>query len=143
MTTVDLTDRVLSDLGIPLQPQSGQPGIELRLALEQDDLFGSVIVFSYGAMAMDVWDDVTYRVAPLTARDPHRMVLEPLAAKRLLQGYHDAPAPNLAAIEGAIAELSAYAAAHPEYTEIVLDPLIARPDGLYAKAARVTTSGRA
>ena len=138
MTSADLTSRVLGELGIPLEPQSESPGIELRLAVEQDDIFGPVIAFSYGAMAADIWDDVTYRVVPLAARDAKRMVHEPQAARRLLGGYRAAPAPDIARIQDAILKLSQYAEAHPEYAEIELEPLIARPDGLYARSARVT-----
>ncbi len=145
MTTidVDVASEVLDALGIPLEPQSEQPGIELRLALEQDSLFGPVIAFSYGAMAMDVWEDVTYRVVPMEDREAVRMVHEPRAARRLLNGYLDAPPPDAVRIATVIRNLSEYAAAHPEVAEIVIDPLIARPDGLYAKAAYVTTADRA
>ena len=137
MTPVDLVSRVLGELGISREPQQARPGIELRLALEQDDLFGPVIAFSFGAMARDIWDDVTYRVVPLAARDARQMVQEPAASRRLLGGYRDAPAPDLAGIEAAILNLSRYAEDHPEFSKIELDPLIACPDGLYARAASV------
>jgi hypothetical protein len=137
MTQVDLVSRVLGELGISREPHPARPGIELRLALEQDDLFGPIIAFSFGAMAMDIWDDVTYRVIPLAVRDAHQMIHEPAASHRLLGGYRDAPAPDLADIEAAILKLSQYAEDHPEFSKIELDPLIACPDGLYARAATV------
>ena len=143
MTSPDVSSRVLDELGIALEPQSQQPGIELRLALEQDNLFGPVIAFSFGAMAMEVWGDVTYRIVPLETRDARSMVREPVAARRLLGGYREAPAPDVALIEAAILRLSRYAVEHPEHPEIELEPLIARPDGLYAKAARVAGAGPA
>lgn len=140
MTSAELESRVLAGLGIAPEPSGAAPGIELRLALEQDDLFGPVIAFSYGAMAMDIWDDVTYRVVPLAPKDARRMVLEPRAAKRLLGGYRNAPAPDIARIEAAIIRLSEYAREHPELSEIELEPLIARPDGLYARSVRIATA---
>jgi len=140
MSTSELESSVLAGLGIAREAPGMAPGIELRLALEQDDLFGPVIAFSYGAMAMDVWDDATYRVVPLAPRDARRMVHEPRAARRLLGGYREAPPPDVARIEAAILRLSDYAREHPEFAEIELEPLIARPDGLYARGIRVAAT---
>lgn len=141
MTSADTENRILADLGIARDGDERAPGIELRLALEQDDIFGPVIAFSYGAMAADIWDDATYRVVPLAPRDARRMVHEPRAARRLLGGYRSAPPPDIASIEAAIVRLSEYAGAHPEIAEIELEPLIARADGLHARSIRVTAAG--
>lgn len=132
------TGQLLQEMGIPLNPSTRRPGIELRIALEQDPLFGPVIAFSYGRMALDVWEDVAYRIVPLTPRDAKLLVREPQAASRLLKGYRSAKAPDVSRIEQAVLKLSDLAQASPEIAEIDLDPVLALPDGLVAKAARIT-----
>jgi acetyltransferase len=133
--------QLLQEIGISLNPSTRRPGIELRIALEQDPIFGPVIAFSYGRMAMDIWDDVSYRIVPLTPRDARLIVGEPKAASRLLKGYRSAKAPDAARIEQAVLRLSELAQANPEIAEIDLDPVLALPDGLVAKGARITLAG--
>ncbi|MBI2172091.1 MAG: acetate--CoA ligase family protein [Chloroflexi bacterium] len=133
--------QLLQQIDIPLNPSTRRPGIELRIALEQDPIFGPVIAFSYGRMAMDVWEDVAYRIVPLTPKDARLIVGEPKAASRLLGGYGSAKAPDAARIAQAILKLSELAQANPEIAEIDLDPVLALPDGLVAKGARITLAG--
>ena len=105
--------------GVTVQPMIQRPGAyELLLGVMLDQQFGPVIVFSYGAMAMDVWDDVTYRVVPLTGRDARRMVQEPVAAKRLLGGYGEAPSPDPTHIAAAVGTpvVVLYALTNPQHT---------------------------
>ncbi|MBI4340115.1 MAG: acetate--CoA ligase family protein [Chloroflexi bacterium] len=128
---------LLAEAGLRVDPAVQRPGIELRLSLEQDPLFGPVVVFSYGRMAMDIWDDVAYRVVPLTPGDARLMVQEPRAAARLLGGYGPSRAPDTAAIEKALLVLSRLAEEHPQISEVELDPVFAYPDGLVARSARV------
>ncbi|MBI4311153.1 MAG: acetate--CoA ligase family protein [Chloroflexi bacterium] len=133
--------RLLGELGLALNPSTRRAGIELRIALELDPIFGPVVAFSYGRMAMDVWDDVTYRVVPLTTKDARVMVREPKAAGRLLGGYGSAKAPDVSGIEAAILKLSQLAEAAPELVELALDPVYAYPDGLVVKAATIRLAG--
>jgi hypothetical protein len=130
------TASVLRDLDIALDAAAA-PGVELRVALEQDSLFGPVVAFSFGRMAMDIWEDVTYRIVPLTLKDARVMVREPRAASKLLAGYRGLPAPAAAGIEALVLKLSHAAQEHPEIAEIELDPVMAYPDRLVAKAASI------
>ena len=45
------------------------PGVEVIVRLHQDQLFGPVLSFGYGKMAVEVWEDVAYRIVPLTGKD--------------------------------------------------------------------------
>ena len=130
------TASLLSELDVAVDPGAAA-GVELRVALEQDSMFGPVVAFSFGRMAMDIWDDVTYRVVPLTPKDARVMVGEPRAAGRLLQGYRSLAAPDASRIEQLILKLSQMSEAHPEVAEIELEPLMAYPDRLVARGASV------
>ena len=59
--------QLLQEMGIRMvgRDEVIRPGVELRFAVEQDPMFGPVIAFSYGRMAMEVWEDVTYRILPI------------------------------------------------------------------------------
>lgn len=126
---------LLGAAGIPVgEPVA--PGVELRLAIEPDPLFGRVIAFSYGRMAMDVWDDVTYRIVPLAPKDARQMVYEPKAAATLLKGYGGRQAPDAAAITETLLKLSRLAEEAPQIGSLELDPVFASSDGIVVKSAR-------
>ncbi len=121
--------------GLRVDPKVRRLGVELYLSLEHDPLFGPVVAFGYGRMGAEVWDDVTYRVVPLTPKDAREMVQEPKAAHTLLQGYRNLGAPNRDAIEQAVLALSRFAEQHPEVQRLTLWPAFAFPDGVVVKSA--------
>jgi acetyl-CoA synthetase (ADP-forming) len=116
------------------------PGIELRIALEQDPLFGPVVSFGFGRLAVDVWEDVTYRVVPLTPKDSKLMVREP-KGRRLLEGYRSLEAPDVSLIEQTLLRLSGLAEQFPQLREVDLDPVYAYPDHVVVAGVRVELSG--
>ena len=59
-----------------------------------DDQFGPVILFGMGGTAVEIYRDVTLRMAPLAERDVESMV-RCLKARPLLEGYRGNEAVNL------------------------------------------------
>jgi succinyl-CoA synthetase beta subunit len=62
------------------------PGIELIMGAKIDYQFGPVILLGMGGSAVEIYHDVSLRMAPLESRDVESMV-RCLKAHRLLEGY--------------------------------------------------------
>ena len=126
--------------GVAVQ-QAILPGVELRVTVEQDTLFGPVLSFSFGHMAAEVLEDVTYRVMPITQKDARLMVREP-KAHRLLQGYRALEAPDVSHIEQMLLKLSDLVEHTPEVWVVELEPVYAYRNDLVVADARVELRGK-
>ncbi len=111
-------------------------GVELRMAVERDPLFGPVVSFGFGRMGVEVWEDVSYRVVPLSEKDARLMVGE-LKGRRLLEGYGGLEPPDVSRMADTLLKLSDLVEHTPEVWEVELDPVYAYADGLVVLDARV------
>lgn len=69
-------------------------GIELIIGMKMDKQFGPVILLGMGGTAVEIYKDVTLRMAPLREHDPASMMMC-LTAKPLLEGYRGADGVNI------------------------------------------------
>lgn len=109
---------------------------ELILGVGEDRTFGPLILFGAGGTSVEATGDTALALPPLDmllAQDLMRRT----RVHRLLQGYRDRPAADLAAIAQALVALSALTAAHPEIRELDVNPLLADETGVIALDARV------
>jgi len=68
-------------------------GIELIVGATADDQFGPVILFGIGGTGVEIYQDTSIRMAPITERDVTSMI-RGLKAHRLIEGYRgSAPVP--------------------------------------------------
>ena len=86
-------------------------------------------------MLVELYDDVSFRVAPLTRLDAEEM-LDELRGRRLLEGLRGAPPASRPALVEAIVNLSRLLVDHPRLVEFEINPLIVAPDGAFAVDAR-------
>ena len=89
-----------------------------------------------GGTATEVWDDRTFLVPPITARDAARAVGS-LRVARLLAGYRGAPPGDLAGLEALVVGLGRLAVEVPEVAEVDLNPVVVGPDGCAVVDAKV------
>ncbi len=113
-----------------------RPGVEMTVAVEQDVLFGPVLSFGFGRMAMDIWDDVAYRIVPITDKDARLIIKEPKAST-LLQGYGALEAPKVALVERLLLQVSDLVESTPEILEMELDPVYSYRDEIVVAGARI------
>ena len=110
-------------------------GIELLLGVSTDEVFGPVIVVGAGGVTAEAVRDVARAVLPLTEATVNRM-LSSLRIAPLLDGWRGQPPVDRAALVETVMRLAALAA-QGELTELDINPLLARPDGVVGLDALV------
>src|SRR3569833_1322936 len=111
-------------------------GLSCVIGLQDDPSFGTLVSFGLSGLVSTLLGDRAYRAVPLTDGDAATLLREPRTAP-LLTGYRgDAPA-DLAALQGMVLRVAALAEDTPEVRSLVLDPILASPDGAFVANARL------
>ena len=121
-----ITDRVIV--------QEQVKGVEVFLGGKEDPSFGPVISLGLGGIFVEVYKDVTTRLAPLTGVDVIDMI-EELKASPLLKGYRGARV-NFDALVRSVVSFSRFMERYrPKLAEI--NPLIVNEKDAYAVDVRL------
>ena len=123
--------------GVLVQPMLAD-GVEVLIGLVQEPVFGPLVVFGLGGVATEVLGDHAARLNPLTDKDADELIRSVRAAP-LLFG-HRGPPVDTAALTDILLRVSRLADDFPEVTELDLNPVIARADGVQAVDMRVRIS---
>jgi acyl-CoA synthetase (NDP forming) len=118
-------------------------GVETILGVQDDPVFGPVVLLGLGGIFVEVLRDVTFRIAPFGVEEAHKMIGE-LRSVAMLQGARGQPPCDLDALALALSNLSIFAAAQKgQFTSIDINPLLVRPKGQGAAAldALILTPG--
>lgn len=118
-----------------LVQQMVEGGVEVILGGKQDPSFGPVVMFGLGGVFVEVFGDVSFRVAPLTRADAEEM-LEEIRGKALLAGARGRPPADREALVEAILAFSRLVVENPSLAEVEINPLLALPQGVVAVDAR-------
>ncbi len=111
-------------------------GTEVFVGLERDPKFGPLIGFGLGGMTIEVLEDVSFRVAPITDQDAADQIRE-IRGWPLLEGYRSSPVADVDALTDTLQRISALAMAVPEIRELDVNPLFADRDGVVATDVRI------
>ena len=114
--------------------------VELIIGCRRDRRFGPVALVGLGGVYAEVLSDVRTALAPVTTDEAQAMLRE-LRGAPLLDGARGRPPLDGAAAARALADLSRFAAEHPEVAEVEVNPLLVLPDGVTALDARVVLGG--
>jgi acetyltransferase len=109
---------------------------ELILGMSRDPIFGPVILFGSGGVAVEVLDDTAIALPPLDnvlAGD----LIEQTRISRLLAGYRDRRPADRGAIVAALNGLSQMVVDFPCLVSMDINPLLADADGVIALDARI------
>ena len=123
-----------------LVERMGTPGIEIILGAKRDPKWGVAILVGLGGIWAEVLHDVVIMPTDLTVADIEAR-LRALKASRLFDGYRGQSKLDLAALTDAVIKLSRFVEAHPNITEIDINPMIAFADGVVALDALIVTGG--
>jgi acyl-CoA synthetase (NDP forming) len=108
-----------------------KPGLELILGARRDPEWGPVLAIGLGGIFAEALRDVRLMPADLTVAGI-KPVLRKLKGAALLGPFRSQPARDLDAIASAIALLGAFMRAHPEVSEVDINPLIVFDQGALA-----------
>lgn len=103
-------------------------GREFILGISHDDQFGHLIMLGLGGIYVEVLKDVTFRVAPIDARQADSMMAE-LRSYPLLQGVRGEKPLDVAALKNCMLRLSQLSCDFPQVLEADINPLIVKPSG--------------
>jgi acyl-CoA synthetase (NDP forming) len=123
--------------GVLVQPMV-TGGQELILGGRQDPNFGPVVLIGLGGIFVEVLEEVSLRVAPITHQEAMEMIDE-LRGAPILKGARGHKPADLQAVSEALLRLSQLLIDFPEIRELDINPLrvFQDKDGCRALDARV------
>ena len=123
--------------GVAIQPMVEKRfGRELMIGVARDPVFGQVISFGAGGVAVELLRDHAIGLPPLNARLADELIARTRIA-RLLGAYRHIPAASHAAIADVLLKVSEMVCALPWLQEMDINPLTVDADGAVALDARV------
>lgn len=130
--------RALALYGDPaLEVQSMAPvGQACTFRAIEDPLLGPVISFGLAGDAVNLLDDWSHRVPPLSAADVHDFIRAPRAARKLF-GYQGLPAVDVSALEDLAGRLAWMKDNHPEIALVEFNPVLCGTSGATILAADI------
>jgi acyl-CoA synthetase (NDP forming)/GNAT superfamily N-acetyltransferase len=131
-----LTARFGSRLSRVLVQPMVTGGTEMIIGVADDHVFGPLVVFGLGGTATEVLADHAARLTPLTDTDADTLIRSVRAAPLLL-GHRGSPAVDLDMLRTLLLRVSRLADDLPEVTDLDLNPVIAKPHGVFVVDARI------
>lgn len=119
-----------------LVSKMASPGLEVIAGMNRDPQFGPVILFGLGGIMVEIFQDVSLRLLPLTREDALSMIRE-IKGYGLISGYRGRPAVDEEALADCLVTVARIAESYPEINEIDLNPVFAYPDGILVADARI------
>jgi acetyltransferase len=112
------------------------PGLEVIVGMNRDPQFGPVILFGLGGIMVEIFQDVSLRLLPLTKEEAMAMIRE-IKGYRLISGYRGRPAVDEQALADCLLAAARISEDSPEIVEIDLNPVFAYPDRVLVADARI------
>jgi len=113
--------------GVFVQQMAGR-GEEVILGLKRDEAFGPVLMFGLGGIFVEIFRDVSFRLAPVPA-DMVRDMMHEVRSYGMLTGARGRTPRDTGALEVCLQRLSQLAVECPQISELDINPLIVRNEG--------------
>lgn len=101
---------------------------ELILGIKRDPSFGPVLMFGLGGIFVEIFRDVSFGVAPLSAENAREMI-EKTNAYKILKGSRGRSPRDISSIVDALLRLGQLALDFPEIEELDINPLFVLNEG--------------
>ena len=121
---------------ISVQEMAPEPITELIIGMTTDAQFGPALMFGIGGILVELLEDVSFRIAPITEYDAKEMIHE-IKGFPILDGYRGKPKADIDAIVDTLLKISELVTKHPEINEMDLNPVFIFEKGLICVDARI------
>jgi acyl-CoA synthetase (NDP forming) len=121
--------------GVLVVPMA-QPGTELIIGMVRDAQFGPTIMFGMGGVFVELFKDVSFRIAPFDKAVALDMIKES-KAYRVLQGVRGEKQKDIASLAELLVQVSQLAARYRQIREIDLNPIRVYESGYSVLDARI------
>ena len=122
-------------VGIVVQEMAPK-STEVIVGAIKDPQFGQTLMFGLGGIFVELLNDVTFRIAPITQEDAQEMVTK-VKSYPLLTGYRNTPQADINAIINVLLNTSKLITDYPEIKELDLNPIMAYEKGAKTVDARI------
>ena len=109
---------------------------EVIIGATKDPQFGPALMFGLGGVFVEILEDVTFRIAPITEQDAEEMITE-VKAYPLLTGYRGRPPADIDTIISILLNTSKLVMDHQEIKELDLNPIMVYEKGAKTVDARI------
>jgi len=115
-------------LGVQVQEMVDlDDGVETIVGMNRDPQFGPLLMFGLGGIFVEVMEDTTFRVAPVSEPEAREMT-EEIQSAPLLRGARGRDPVDVDAVVETIGRLSQLVTDFPAILELDINPLVALPD---------------
>jgi acetyltransferase len=121
--------------GVLVVPMA-QPGAEFIIGMVRDAQFGPTIMFGMGGVFVELFKDVSFRIAPFDEKVALDMIKE-TKGYRLLHGLRGEKQKDMASLVELLLQVSQLAARYPQIKEIDLNPIRVYENGYSVLDARI------
>ncbi|TFG01476.1 MAG: acetyl-CoA synthetase [Promethearchaeota archaeon] len=121
---------------ISVQKMAGEPITELIIGMTTDAQFGPALMFGIGGILVELLEDVSFRIAPITEYDAKEMIHE-IKGFPILDGYRGKPKADIDAIVDVLLKISDLVVKNEEIYEMDLNPVFIYDKGLICVDARI------
>ena len=125
-----------SEKSISVQKMADEPITELIIGMTTDAQFGPALMFGIGGILVELLEDVSFRIAPITEYDAREQIHE-IKGFPILDGYRGKPKADLDAIVNTLLKISDLVMKHEEINEMDLNPVFIYESGLICVDARI------
>jgi len=121
---------------ISVQKMADEPITELIIGMTTDPQFGPALMFGIGGILVELLEDVSFRIAPITEYDANEMIHE-IKGFPILDGYRGKPKADIETIVDVLMKISNLVTTHEEINEMDLNPVFIYEKGLVCVDARI------
>lgn len=114
--------------GIWITPMIRGDMEEIIIGIKRDPSFGPVIMFGLGGVYVEIFQDVSIKVAPLSEKDADQMIRK-IKGFPLLSGARGKAPRDIESIKNCLFRISKLAMDHPEILELDINPLMVGVEG--------------
>jgi acetate---CoA ligase (ADP-forming) len=126
--------------GYLVQPMVAD-AIEMVVGVTQDPVFGPVLACGGSRTGLELLQDMSVRLTPLSASEAEQMIRE-LKSYPLLEGYGGRPVADVGALRELVLRVSGLVEDLAEVVELDLDPVMVNPSGAFVADARIRVESR-